>query len=106
MDFPFAIGSTLNGFHTDDIISGWNGEGVWPNSAPAPVQEFPATLTNQRTLPSASGALGAADTVGALSVPSAWTVAAPEVRPLALALPAVDIARSPWRRWKPARARP
>ncbi len=92
VDLPFAIGSTLNGFHTDDIISGWNGEGIWPSTAPAPVQEFPATLTNlRRTVPSASAALGAAETVGALSVPSAWTVAAPEVRPLALALPAVGI---------------
>ncbi|MCV6968766.1 PPE family protein, SVP subgroup [Mycobacterium bohemicum] len=90
VDLPFAVYGTYIGFHTDDIISGWNGEKSWPSTAPAPVQEFPATLTNPSPGTS-SAALGAADTVGALSVPSAWTVAAPEVRPLALALPASGI---------------
>ncbi len=89
VDLPFSISGTLIGFHTDDIVSGWNGEEGWPSTAPAPVKEFPATLTNlpPGTVPTASAALGTADTVGALSVPSAWTVEVPEVRPLALALP-------------------
>ena len=37
--------------------------------------------------PSVAAALGQASTVGRLSVPSAWTVAAPEIRPLAYTLP-------------------
>jgi PPE-repeat protein len=36
---------------------------------------------------SVSAGLGEANTVGRLSVPSAWTVAAPEIRPLAYTLP-------------------
>lgn len=91
VDFPFAIGGTLTGFHTDDIVSAWNGEEGWPSTAPAPVQEFPATLTKLPPVPTASAAVGAADTVGALSVPSAWTVAAPEVRPLALIAPVAGL---------------
>ena len=45
VDLPIAAAGTLIGFHTDDIVSGWNGEEVWPGTGPAPVTEFPATLT-------------------------------------------------------------
>jgi hypothetical protein len=37
--------------------------------------------------PSVAAGLGQATTVGRLSVPSAWTVAAPEIRPVAYTLP-------------------
>jgi PPE-repeat protein len=91
VDLPFAIGGYASGVHADDVVSGLNGEEPWPGTGPAPVKEFPATLTSPRvgTLPTMSAGLGTSDTVGALSVPSAWTVAAPELRPIALALPAV-----------------
>ena len=87
--FPLSIGGYFIGLHTDDIVSGWNGQESWPSTAPGPVKEFPATLLNLPlgTVPTLSADLGSANTVGALSVPSAWTVAAPEVRPLALAFP-------------------
>ncbi len=89
VDLPFVINGYLVGTHTDDIVSGWNGEESWPGTAPAPVKEFPATLSNlpRGTVPTASAGLGAADTVGGLSVPSAWTVSAPEIQTRALALP-------------------
>ena len=101
VDLPFNIIGTGTGFHTDDIVSGWNGQEGWPGTGPAPVQEFPAILTNlpPGTVPTVSAGLGTSDTVGALSVPSTWTVAAPELRPLALALPVTGIdptAAAPW----------
>ncbi len=42
-----------------------------------------------------SAGLGQANTVGRLSVPSAWTVAAPEIRPLAYTLPITNAAAAP-----------
>jgi PPE-repeat protein len=47
------------------------------------------------TTASVSAGLGEANTVGRLSVPSAWTVAAPEIRPLAYTLPITDAAAAP-----------
>jgi PPE-repeat protein len=44
---------------------------------------------------SASAGLGEANRVGRLSVPSAWTVAAPEIRPLAYTLPINGAAAAP-----------
>ena len=41
---PFDIGGYYTGVHTDDIVSGWNGEESWPGSGPAPVKPFPAPL--------------------------------------------------------------
>ncbi|CQD16653.1 PPE family protein [Mycobacterium europaeum] len=89
IDLPFALAGTLVGFHTDDIVSGWNGEEVWPGTGPAPVRDFPATLTNLTpgAVPTVTGGLAQAKAVGALSVPQAWTTSAPEVRPVALASP-------------------
>jgi PPE-repeat protein len=86
VDLPFSLGGYVVGTHVDDIVSGWNGEQTWPSTDPAPVRGFPATLMklSPGTL---SAGLGQANTVGGLSVPSAWTVAAPELRPAALALP-------------------
>ena len=44
---------------------------------------------------SVSAGLGQANTVGRLSVPSAWTVAAPEIRPVAYTLPITNAAATP-----------
>jgi PPE-repeat protein len=90
VDIPFGIVAALTGSHTDHIVSGWNGEQSWPGTEPAPVKEFPATITNsgQSAVSTASASLGEADAVGALSVPQAWTVAAPEIRTVAMSLPA------------------
>jgi len=47
------------------------------------------------TTASASAGLGQSTTVGRLSVPSAWTVAAPEIRPLAYTLPITNTVAAP-----------
>ncbi|OCB28074.1 hypothetical protein A5674_17200 [Mycobacterium malmoense] len=93
VDLPIAALGTLIGFHTDDIVSGWNGEEVWPGYGPAPVWNFPATLTNLSpgAVPTLSAGLAEAKAVGGLSVPQAWTVAASELRPVALASPLASI---------------
>jgi PPE-repeat protein len=89
VDLPFGIGGTLTGLHADEIVSGWEGVAPWPDTGQGPVQEFPAPLLDlpSGTVPTFSAGLGNSGTVGALSVPSAWTTAAPEIRPLAMALP-------------------
>lgn len=94
IDFPYAVAGTLLSYHTDEIVSAWNGEELWPGTGPAPVTDFPATLLNLSpgTVPTASAGLAQAKAVGALSVPRAWTVAAPELRPAALASPIVESA--------------
>ncbi|BBX61681.1 putative PPE family protein PPE33 [Mycobacterium saskatchewanense] len=94
---PIDIVSYYIGVHTDDIVSGWNGEQSWPGTGPAPVKEFPATLLNlpPGTVPPAprvSAALGEAHTAGCLSVPATWTIATPAVRPVSYALPALPAA--------------
>ncbi|MFZ0225470.1 MAG: PPE family protein, partial [Mycobacterium sp.] len=69
VSLPFDIGGYGTGVHTDDIVSGWNGEQSWPDTGPAPVKPFPAPLLNLRagTLPppSLSAGLGEANTIGA-----------------------------------------
>ncbi len=95
---PFDIGGYGTGIHTDDIVSGWNGEESWPGTGPAPVKEFPAPITNlpRGTLPPSrvSAGLGQANTVGTLSVPATWTIATPMVRPVSYTLPALPAADS------------
>jgi PPE-repeat protein len=61
-----------------------NGQG----SVAAPSDAVPDTV-------SAGRGLGQANTVGRLSVPSAWTVAAPEIRPAAFTLPITAAAAAP-----------
>jgi PPE-repeat protein len=89
VDLPIAYLGTVYGQNTDDIISGWQGTEPWPGTADAPVQPFPATLTNPGGVPAptVSAAYGEANMVGRLSVPSNWTVAAPEIRSVALTSP-------------------
>ena len=93
VDLPIAAAGTLIGFHSDDIVSGWNGEEIWPWAGPAPVTEFPATITNLSpgAAPALSAGLAQSNAVGALSVPQAWTAPAPEVRSVALASPITGI---------------
>ncbi|GLB98025.1 PPE family protein [Mycobacterium kiyosense] len=90
-DFPLTAFNTASGLVDDDTISGWNGQEAWPGTGPAPVQPFRATLPNLPTggfpAPTMSAALGKANMVGGLSVPSSWTIAAPEVRAVAFTTP-------------------
>jgi PPE-repeat protein len=91
VDLPYSMWSALSGKHTDDIISGWNGQQsfIQGDHAPAPIAEFPATLTGpgSSAASTASAGLGEANMVGGLSVPSNWTVGAPEVKPTAFTTP-------------------
>jgi PPE-repeat protein len=93
VSLPFDIGGYGTGVHTDEIVSGWNGEQSWPETGPAPVKPFPAPLLNLRAgtvpPPSLSAGLGEANTVGALSVPPTWAVATPAVKPMSYTLPAL-----------------
>jgi len=54
-----------------------------------------ATAVRPAGVPSVTAGLGQAPTVGRLSVPPAWTVAAPEVRLAALTLPATSLGAAP-----------
>jgi PPE-repeat protein len=91
VDFPVDYLGTVSGLNTDDLLSKWNGVPTWPDTGSAPVEEFPATLSNLPPgtvpAPAVAAGLGEANTVGGLSVPSGWTVAAPEIRPAAFTSP-------------------
>jgi PPE-repeat protein len=93
VSLPLDIGGYGTGVHTDEVVSGWAGEEPWPGSGPAPVKELPAALTNLRpgavVPPRVSAGVGEANTVGILSVPSAWTVSTSAVTPVAYTLPAL-----------------
>ncbi len=86
---PYDVAGALTGFHTDDIISGWAGMQSWPGFAAVPPSPFPV-ITNLGS-PVAAG-MGMANTVGKMSVPTAWATAAPEIRLSAVALPAATVA--------------
>ncbi len=94
VDFPVAYLGTILGLRADDTVSGWEGVDDWPGEGVTPPEEFPAIITNPGPLASAahtaSASLGQADTIGALSVPSNWTVAAPEIRSVAKVSPIGD----------------
>jgi PPE-repeat protein len=89
VDLPYAISSQQVSVHEDHIASGWDGVQPWPGEGAAPAQEFPAIITNsgQSAASAVSAGLGDANAIGGLSVPSGWTVAAPEIRTVALASP-------------------
>jgi PPE-repeat protein len=91
VDLPIAYLGTISGQNTDDIISGWEGTEAWPGTADVPVEPFPATLQGLPPggvpAPTMSAALGEANMVSGLSVPSGWTVAAPEIRSIAMTSP-------------------
>jgi PPE-repeat protein len=88
---PIAYLGTIYGENTDNIVSGWKGTEPWPGTADAPIQPFPATLQSLPPggvpAPTMSAALGEANMVGGLSVPSNWTVTAPEIRSVAKVSP-------------------
>jgi PPE-repeat protein len=84
---PFDIVGALTGFHTDDIVSGWAGIQTWPGDGPVPPTPFPV-ITNLAGGSAVSAGLAEAKTIGALSVPPAWTYETTMIRPLAVALPA------------------
>ncbi|WP_231997415.1 PPE domain-containing protein [Mycobacterium sp. 1245111.1] len=90
-EVPPSVFTTLSGIPDDETFSHYNGEEAWPESGPASVEPFPATLPNPPagalSAPTATAALGEADMVGKLSVPPSWVVAAPEVRAVALTTP-------------------
>jgi PPE-SVP subfamily C-terminal region/Short C-terminal domain len=86
---PYDVGGFYTGLHTDNIVSGWAGMEPWPGTGAVPPSPFPV-ITNLGSPVSAG--MGAANTVGRMSVPTAWATAAPEIRPLAVALPAVSVA--------------
>jgi PPE-repeat protein len=63
-------------------------------TAPSTMPRFAAAL-GPAEFPSVTAGLGQAPTVGRLSVPQAWTVAAPEIRLAALTLPATSLGAVP-----------
>jgi len=96
VSLPLDIIGAGTGLHTDDIVSGWDGEKSWPFSGDRPPTEFPAKITGPIEPAATSSAavqpaagLGEANTVGALSVPPTWTIATPAVQPVAVTLPAL-----------------
>jgi PPE-repeat protein len=90
-DLPVDYISTVSGEGTDQTLSGLSGEVPWPGTGPASVAQFPASLANlpEGTVPAptVSAGMAEANAVGGLSVPSSWTVAAPEIRSVAMASP-------------------
>ncbi len=88
---PFDVVGALTGTHTDDIVSGWAGIQAWPGTAPVPPTPFPV-ITNLAGGSAVSAGLAEAKTIGALSVPPAWTYETTMIRPLAVALPAATAA--------------
>ena len=89
VDLPFSIVDSETGQHTDQIVSDWNGEDPSIRKGGLPSNDFPATILNPT--PSAEPAVAAgmadAESIGALSVPRNWTIAAPEVKPTAFTTP-------------------
>ncbi len=89
---PLDIIGAGTGLHTDDIVSGWNGEEAWPDTGEQPPTAFPARITGPigpSPATALSAGLGEANTVGALSVPPTWAVSTPAVRPISYTLPAL-----------------
>jgi PPE-repeat protein len=68
---------------------------VAPQSAAQSAMSGPATALGPAEVPEVTAGLGRAASVGGLAVPPAWAVAAPEIRPVALALPATALGAAP-----------
>jgi PPE-repeat protein len=86
--YPPDVASYLVGLHTDDIVSGWAGVADWPATGAVPPTPFPV-ITNLGSPVSAG--MGEANMIGRMSVPPVWAAATPEIRPLAVALPATTV---------------
>ena len=74
---------------------GNNGFRLPPEDAVQSGLTRPAMALGPAQVPSVTAGLGRAPLVGGLSVPQAWTVAAPEIRLAAVTLPAANIAAAP-----------
>ncbi len=85
---PYDVAGALTGFHTDGIVSGWAGIQSWPGTAPAPPSSFPV-ITNLGS--PVSAAMGEANMIGKMAVPTSWASAAPQMRLSAVALPATSL---------------
>jgi PPE-repeat protein len=94
VDLPFAISANQVSFHEDQLVSGWDGVQPWPGAESVPPKEFPAIITNsgQTAASTVSAGMGEANMVGRLSVPSGWTIAAPEIRSVAMTSPLTSAA--------------
>jgi len=99
-----GVGMNLRGFqiNADRDFAQHRGPytGYGPGAADLPNwffngQGYVGAPSNAATASSVSAGLGQANTVGRLSVPSAWTVAAPEIRPAAYTLPITGAAAAP-----------
>jgi PPE-repeat protein len=88
VSFPYDVVGALTGFHTDDIVSAWAGLQSWPGTAPVPPSPFPV-ITNLGS--PVSAAMGEANMIGKMAVPTSWAMAAPEIRLSAVALPATSL---------------
>jgi PPE-repeat protein len=73
----------------------FNGWQLPPDVALTSGSTRPVMALGPAAVPSVTAGLGQAPTVGRLSVPPAWTVAAPEIRLAALTLPAANVAAAP-----------
>jgi PPE-repeat protein len=88
LSYPPDIAGYYIGLHTDAIVSGWAGIESWPGIGSIPPTPFPV-ITNLGAPVSAG--MGEANMIGRMSVPAAWAAAAPEIRTLAVALPAASV---------------
>jgi PPE-repeat protein len=89
VDLPFSVVDSTTGQHTDEIVSDWNGDDPFIRSNGIPSYDFPATILNPSQSAQSAVAAGMRDAqaLGGLSVPSNWTVGAPEVKPTAFTTP-------------------
>jgi PPE-repeat protein len=98
-----GVGTNFRGFliNADRDFASGKGPytGYGPGAANLPEWFFhgqgSVAAPSDATTASVSAGLGQANTVGRLSVPSAWTVAAPEIRPAAFTLPITGAAAAP-----------
>ncbi|WP_286670885.1 PPE domain-containing protein [Mycobacterium paraterrae] len=89
VDLPFSITDSETGQHTDEIISGWNGDDPSIRRGGIPTNDFPATILNPNPSDQYAMRAGIADieAIEGLSVPPSWATATSEVKPMALTTP-------------------
>jgi PPE-repeat protein len=92
VDLPFSMVDSLTGQHTDDIVSGWNGDDPFIRRDGVPSNDFPATILNpsQGAGDAIAAGMRDAEAIGQLSVPRNWAVAADEVKPMSLTTSLTD----------------
>jgi PPE-repeat protein len=89
VDLPYAMIDSMTGQHTDEIVSGWNGEDPSIRRGGIPSNDFPAPLLNpgQSAVPALQAGIADAEAISGLSVPPSWATAASEVKPMAFSTP-------------------